>query len=175
MVFQFCPNVAFSRPCRRFLAVAVLFLGFAAALGEPAHAEGDGLIVKDSDFGVAKTIDRLGIALKRKGIKVFKRINHAKGAMSVGMDLASAEVLIFGSPKIGTPLMQSNPKIGLDLPLKALAWKAADGGVKLAYTNPAWLAERYGIADRDKVLKAMTGALNKFTDMATKRGGLPKQ
>ncbi len=113
--------------------------------------------------------------LERKGIKVFKRLNHAKGAKSVGMDLPPAEVLIFGTPKIGTPLMQSNPMIGLDLPLKALVWKDADGRVKLAYTDPAWLAKRYGIADRGKVFKKMTGALNKFTNMATKRGGLPKQ
>ena len=71
--------------------------------------------------------------------------------------------------------MQSNPMIGLDLPLKALAWKAADGSVKLAYTDPAWLAKRYGIEDRAKVFKKMAGALNKFTTMATKRGGLPKR
>lgn len=167
--------MVFSSSFRRVLTVFVLVLGFAVALGEPASAEGDGLIIKNSDFGVAKTLDRLGIALGRKGIKVFKRINHAKGAKSIGMDLAAAEVLIFGTPKIGTPLLQSNPEIGLDLPLKALAWKAADGSVKLGYTDPAWLAKRYGIADRDKVFKAMTGALNKFTDMATKRGGLPKQ
>ena len=160
---------------RRLLAVFTLFLGTTAVLSAPARAEGDGLIIKESDFDVAKTLDRLGIAMGRKGIKVFKRVNHAKGAMSVGMDLAPAEVLIFGTPKIGTPLMQSNPMIGLDLPLKALAWKDADGRVKLAYTDPAWLAKRYGIADRGKVFKKMTGALNKFTNMATKRGGLPKQ
>lgn len=144
-------------------------------MNAPVHAQGDGLIVKDSDFAVAKTIDRLGIALERKGITVFKRLNHARGAMSVGMELADAEVLIFGTPKIGTPLMQSNPMIGLDLPLKALVWKAADGQVKLAYSDPVWLAKRYGIADREKVFKKMAGALNKFTDMATKKGGLPIQ
>lgn len=71
--------------------------------------------------------------------------------------------------------MQSNPKIGLDLPLKALAWQAADGSVKLGYTDPAWLAKRHGITDRDEVFKKMTGALNKFTNMAIKKGGLPKQ
>ena len=71
--------------------------------------------------------------------------------------------------------MTSNPEIGLDLPLKALAWRTGDGVVKLAYTDPAWLAKRYGIEDRDMVFKKMTGALAKFTEMATKRGGLPKQ
>ena len=84
-------------------------------------------------------------------------------------------VIIFGSPKIGTPLMTSNPAIGLDLPLKAVAWQAADGSVKLAHTDPAVLAKRYGITNRDKVFANITGALGKFTDMATKRGMLPKQ
>ncbi len=138
-----------------------------------ARAQGDGLIVMQSDFGVTKTLDRLGIALERAGIKVFARINHAKGAKSVGMTLAPTAVIIFGTPKIGTPLMNSNPAIGLDLPLKAVAWKAADGTVRLAYTDPAWLAKRYGITDRGKVFKKMTGALGKFTTMATKRGKLP--
>jgi uncharacterized protein (DUF302 family) len=163
------------RPLRQFLAVFALFVVVLAVLSVPAHADVDGLIVKESDFDVAKTIDRLGIAMERKGIKIFKRVNHAKGAVSIGMELPAAEVLIFGTPKIGTPLMQSNPMIGLDLPLKALVWEDADGRVKLAYTDPAWLVERYGITDRENVLKKMAGALNKFTDMATQRGGLPKQ
>ncbi len=162
----------FSR--RQFFTVSALVLALATVLSAPVRADGDGLIVKVSDFDVAKTLDRLGIAMDRKGIKVFARVNHAKGAMSVGTEMADAEVLIFGTPKIGTPLMQSNPMIGLDLPLKALAWKAADGTVKLAYTDPAYLAQRYGIADREEVFMKMAGALNKFTDMATKKGGLPK-
>lgn len=164
-----------TRSFRQISMAFALFLGAAAVLTAPASADMNDLIVKQSDFGVAKTLDRLGIALERKGIKVFKRINHARAAKSVGMDIPANEVLIFGTPKIGSPLMQSNPMIGLDLPLKALAWKAADGTVKLAYTNPAALAKRYGIADRAKVFKKMTGALNKFTNMAVKRGGLPKQ
>jgi uncharacterized protein (DUF302 family) len=159
---------------RRICAAILVSLGLMVAASDPALAV-DGLIVKPSDFDVTKTIDRLGIALERKGITVFKRVNHAKGAASVGMDLAESEVIFFGTPKLGTPLMQSNPMIGLDLPLRALAWKTADGGVKLAYTDAAWLAKRYGITDRAKVFKMMAGALNKFTDMATKRGGLPKQ
>ena len=155
--------------------LAIISFVFVVMIAEKAHAEGDGLIVKKSDFGVIKTLDRLGIALERAGIKVFARIDHAKGAHIVGMDLPPTAVIIFGTPKIGTPLMTSNPKIGLDLPLKALAWRTGDGVVKLAYTDPAWLAKRYGVEDRDMVFKKMTGALAKFTEMATKRGGLPKQ
>lgn len=161
------------KPTLRLALMAAIF-AYGSMTAIPAHAQSDGLIVKQSDFGVIKTLDRLGMALERKGITVFARINHATGAKRIGLDLAPAAVIIFGTPKIGTPLMVSNPKAGLDLPLKALAWQAKDGTVKLAYTDPAWLAKRYGIEDRDKVFKKMAGALNKFTDMAVKRGGLPQ-
>ena len=144
-------------------------------LPSASHAGTDGLIIKTSDFDVIKTLDRLGIALERAGITIFARIDHAKGAKKVGMELPPTALIIFGTPKIGTPLMTSNRMVGLDLPLKALAWQAEDGSVKLGYTDPAWLAKRYGITDRDKVFKKMAGALGKFTEMAIKRGGLPKQ
>jgi len=153
------------------LAAAILI----AALPIAAANANDGLIVKKSDFGVTKTLDRLGIALERAGIKVFARIDHAKGAAMADLELAPTAVIIFGSPKIGTPLMQSNPAIGLDLPLKAVAWQAADGSVKLAYLDPMALKARYGITDRDAVFEKMAGALAKFTDMATKTGGLPME
>jgi len=160
---------------RSFMAtLAASFFAFTVMIGA-AQANSDGLIVKKSDFPVAKTLDRLGIALERAGITIFARINHAKGAEKVGMDLAPTSLLVFGTPKIGTPLMQSNPKIGLDLPLKALAWQAEDGSVMLAYTDPMWLAQRHNITDKDPVFTKMTGALGKFTDMATQKGKLPKR
>ncbi len=162
---------------KRFSGVTLGLFAFAFAIviAQPANAEGDGLIVKKSDFGVVKTLDRLGLALERAGIKVFSRIDHAKGAQRVGMSLPPTAVIIFGTPKLGTPLMTSNPAIGLDLPLKAVAWQTADGDVQLAYTDPQWLAKRYGIVDRDDVFMKMTGALEKFTNMAVTRGALPKK
>ena len=161
-------------PSAAVLWFMLLLMALTIAVMAPARAD-DGLIVKKSDFGVTKTLDRLGIALERKGITIFARINHEKGARSVGLELEPMEVLLFGNPKLGTPLMQSNPAIGLDLPLKAVVWRDKNGTVMLAYTNPSWLAQRYNIADRENVIKTMTGALDKFTDMATKKGGLPKQ
>ena len=152
---------------------AVCIIAALAFTVQPAKADGDGLIVKSSDFDVVKTLDRLGIALERAGINVFSRIKHNRGAEKVGMTLAPTETMIFGNPKLGTPLMQSNPAIGLDLPLKVVAWQAADGSTKIAYTDPAWLAKRNGITDKEPVFMKMTGALNKFTNMATKRGMLP--
>ncbi len=160
----------FTRTC------AVLGIAISLIVAAPsAHAEVAGMIVKTSDFDVTKTVDRLGIALERAGITVFSRIKHHRGAEKVGLTLRPTEVIIFGNPKLGTPLMQSNAAIGLDLPLKAVAWQAEDGKTYLAYNDPAWMATRYGITDKDPVFQKITGALNKFTDMATKRGMLPAQ
>ncbi len=77
------------------------------------------------------------------------------------------EVLIFGNPKLGTPLMQSSQSIGIDLPLKALAWEDEKGDVWLTYNGPGYLVHRHGIADRDEVVKKMTQALDKLTEIAT--------
>jgi len=149
-------------------AIATLFLASPLA----AQAESQGMIVKQSAFGVTKTIDRLGIIMQRKGITIFARVNHGKGAKKVGKDIGEVELLIFGTPKMGTPLMASNRGIGIDLPLKALAWKDADGKVWLGYNDPKHLATRHGIADRDKVFKKMAGALDKFSHIAVTKGAL---
>lgn len=97
---------------------AVCIIAVLAFTVQPAKADGDGLIVKSSDFDVVKTLNRLGIALERAGINVFSQIKHNRGAEKVGMTLAPTETMIFGNPKLGTPLMQSNPAISLDLPLR---------------------------------------------------------
>src|SRR6516225_1827663 len=91
-------------------------------------------------------MDRLEAEIKAKGITVFARIDHAAGAAQAGLSLRPTEVLIFGNAKAGTPLMQSNQTIGIDLPLKALVWQDADGKVWLSYNAPSWLAQRHGLA-----------------------------
>ncbi len=149
------------RLIRNFLIATVLLFPVAASAG------GD-LIVKQSPHSVTVTLDKLEAVMKKKGITIFARIDHATGAKKVGADMAPTQVLIFGNPKMGTPLMQSNRTIGIDLPLKVLAWKGADGKVRLAYTKPAVLAKRHAIGDRAKVFQKMTGALNKLTNAAIK-------
>ena len=140
--------------------------------GDPAPlAHLDHLIVRQSAHDVAATLDRLETALTEAGITVFARIDHAAGAAAIDEALAPTELLIFGNPRLGTPLMQSEPAIGLDLPLKALAWQDADGQVWLAYTDPAALAARYGIADRAEVFERMAGALARLTGVATTESG----
>ena len=92
------------------------------------------------------TIDRLENAAKAKGLTIFARVDHAAGATSVGLPLRPTELLIFGNARGGTPLMQLAQTIGIDLPLKALAWEDAAGKTWLSYNDPAWLAARHGVA-----------------------------
>ncbi len=104
----------------------------------------NGLITLPSTHGVKETVDRLVAEAAAEGMTVFARIDHAAGAKAVGMALRPTELVIFGNAKGGTPLMQASQTIGIDLPLKALAWEDADGKVWLSYNEPAWLARRHG-------------------------------
>ncbi len=134
------------------------------AISSFSYAEG--IISKTSTHSVKETLDKLETIVTAKGFKVVARVNHAKAAEMSGQSLNPTEVLIFGNPKVGTALMKSNPAIGLDLPVKVLAWENDQGVVTISYNDPAWMVERYGIEDRAKVVKKMTGALGKFTDAA---------
>jgi uncharacterized protein (DUF302 family) len=104
-----------------------------------------GLITAKSNFGARETADRLVTALEAKGMTVFARIDHAAGAKQAGLELGPTELLIFGSAKAGTPLMQTNPVVGIDLPLKALIWRDSSGTVWLTYNDPHWIIERHGL------------------------------
>jgi uncharacterized protein (DUF302 family) len=142
------------------LAAALSVAGFVAGvtLGG-SHAAAESLTTVESKFPVKETLDRLSAELERRGIKVAARIDHAAGAKAVGMELPPTEVLMFGNPKLGTPLMQSNPAIGIDLPMKVLAWQDKAGKVWIGYNAADDLAARHGIKDRDEAVKAMAGAL----------------
>jgi uncharacterized protein (DUF302 family) len=118
----------------------------------------DGIVTLASSHTPAVTIDRLMSALDAKGITVFARIDHAAGAASVGMPLRPTTVVIFGNPAAGTPLMQSDQRVGLDLPLKALIWEDANSRTWLTYSDPAWLIERYGLGDAAKPVAARLAA-----------------
>lgn len=137
-----------------------------AGLGA-AVADENGLVVKQSAHGVVETVDRLEQILGDKGITVMARIDHAENAGKVDEELPPTELLVFGNPALGTPLMQSARTIGIDLPMKALVWEDADGTVWLAYNDPAWLVARHGIEDQGEVAGKMTGALDQITDGAT--------
>lgn len=130
----------------------------------------NGLITVQSRFGVTETIDRLVETVERAGLLIFARIDHAAGARSVETSLRPTQLLIFGNPKGGTPLMQDRQLAGIDLPVKALAWEDEQGEVWLSYNDARWLAERHGLGDAsrnavaaiadgmDKVIAAAVGA-----------------
>jgi uncharacterized protein (DUF302 family) len=105
----------------------------------------DGLISILSSLDPKETMDRLEAALRTSGVTIFARIDHAAGAAEAGESLRPTELLIFGNPKGGTPLMQAEQTIGIDLPLKALVWQDDAGRVWLSYNEPAWLAKRHGL------------------------------
>jgi uncharacterized protein (DUF302 family) len=131
-----------------------------AAQAAAQSAEGTGLISRISPFSVAATLDRLEAVLKAKGVKVFTRINHAAEAQSVGLSLRPTELLIFGNPKAGTPLMLASQSIGLDLPMKALAWQDAQGQVQLTWNSPDYLTGRHGLdVEFNKNLAAVGGLI----------------
>jgi uncharacterized protein (DUF302 family) len=110
----------------------------------------NGLITVASRFSVSETLDRLTTALTGAGLRVFARIDHASGAEEVGLKLRPTELLIFGHPKGGTPLMQDQQTAGIDLPVKALAWEDEEGRVWLTYNEAAWLATRHELGASSK-------------------------
>jgi uncharacterized protein (DUF302 family) len=141
------------------LVAALLLTMFSAPGFSASHEHGSQNIKMESAHDAATTLDRLEAIFKEKGITVFARVNHAAGAKKIGADLPPTELLIFGNPKLGTPLMKVNRETGLDLPMKALAWTDDAGKTWLALTNPVVLKERYKLDDASAVIEKMTGAV----------------
>jgi uncharacterized protein (DUF302 family) len=110
-------------------------------------ASGKGVVSKPSAHSVEETIDRLEGVLREKNIHIFVRIDQRAEAEKVGLHMPAMELLIFGNPKGGTPLMVAEPTIGIDLPLKAMAWEDRDGKVWLSYNAPEYLQDRFSIGD----------------------------
>jgi uncharacterized protein (DUF302 family) len=128
----------------------------------------DGLISVSSRYGAKETIDRLESTLRANGAAIFARIDHAAGASGAGQSLRATELLIFGNPKVGTPLMQSRQTIGIDLPLKALAWEDEAGATHLSYNDPKWLAARHGIGrEGDDTVATMSAMLDALAAKAS--------
>ncbi len=125
-----------------------------------------GLISIKSAHDVASTADRLEQALLSKGMTVFTRINHTAGAEKAGMTLRPTELVIFGNPKIGTPLMNCQQTVAIDLPQKALIWQDDSGQVWLTYNAPGYLASRHNIQGCDQVLAKIEQALANFARVA---------
>jgi len=127
----------------------------------------DGLTICASSYGPKETMDRLVVAVTGRSMAVLARIDHGAAAAKVDMALRPTEVLIFGNPRAGTPLMQAGQTVGIDLPLKALVWQDEEGKTFLGYNRPQWIAQRHGLGGEvDKYLAAMSAALAKIATEA---------
>ncbi len=103
----------------------------------------NGMVHLHSPHTVPETLRRLESLLQAKGVNIFARVDHSGEAEKAGMKMRPRQLLIFGSPKAGTPLMAASPTLAIDLPLKALAWEDADGAVWLSYNSPEYLQQRH--------------------------------
>lgn len=118
----------------------------------------EGLIVVKSRLSPAETTERLIAAVTSRGMAVMARVDHAAAARSAGLELGPTEVLMFGNPSAGTPLMQAQQSVGIDLPLKTLVWQDEAGQTFVGYNDPQWIAARHGLT-ADSVVGRMTAVL----------------
>jgi uncharacterized protein (DUF302 family) len=127
----------------------------------------DGLVTLESRNPAVETAERVKAEIEKRGMSVFARVDHAAAARAAGMELRPTEVLLFGNPRAGTPLMQADQTIGIDLPLKLLVWEDADGKAWVAYNDPVWLGARHGLpASEGERLKAMAAGLQAIATAA---------
>jgi uncharacterized protein (DUF302 family) len=108
---------------------------------------GNGMVHLTSPYTVTNTLQRLESVVASKGLTIFARIDHSGEAAKVGLKMPPTELLIFGSPKSGTPVMIASPTLALDLPLKALVWQDVDGAAWLSYNGPEYLQQRHNIPE----------------------------
>jgi uncharacterized protein (DUF302 family) len=134
--------------------------GFALGLTE-LRMPAEGLVTVRSQHGPEETMNRLGAAVRAKGLTVFAQIDHAAGAEAVGLPLRPTEVLLFGNAQSGTTLMQLSQTIGIDLPLKVLVWLDEAGITWLSYNDPDWLARRHALDDQSRqAIAIINGVVN---------------
>lgn len=146
------------------ISFRILFSVLLLSLASLASAA-DGLIAVKSPHNATVTMNRLEDIAKQRGLTVFARIDHAAGAAKVGKTLRPTELLIFGNPQGGTPLMECAQSAGIDLPLKALVWEDASAQVWVGYNDPAYLAQRHGVA-QCPVVENLTKALSSLAGAA---------
>jgi uncharacterized protein (DUF302 family) len=138
----------------RRLAILMLLL-----IPAQVFAADDGVTKRESRYSVPQTLDRLEAVLKERGITVFARIDHAGEATKVGLNLPPTQLLVFGNPRAGTPLMVAHPTIAIDLPMKALAWQDAAGKVWIGFNSADYLKKRHDLTDEQAKSLAVVGVL----------------
>lgn len=127
----------------------------------------DGLITIQSSFCVEETADRLVDILNKKGMTVFNLIKHSDAAGTVGVALRETELVLFGNPKVGSPLMKCQQSVAIDLPQKALIWQDSESTTWLSYNDPRYLEQRHDISGCEEVIAKIEQALAGITKAAT--------
>ncbi|MGB6299345.1 MAG: DUF302 domain-containing protein [Rivularia sp. (in: cyanobacteria)] len=128
----------------------------------------DGIVKVKSNYSVEETVKRFESIAKEQGLNIFGTVNHQAGAESVNQELRPTQVIIFGNPRAGTPLMQCNQTAGIDLPQKALIWQDENGDVFLAYNSPNYLSRRHKLRGcADEPLERIDNALKMLAQKAT--------
>jgi len=143
-------------------ALSILFIAIPAAAA-------DGVINVPSTFSVEETADRMESIVKEKGMTLFKRIKHSEGAGKVGIELRETELIIFGNPKVGSPLMQCQQSVAIDLPQKALIWEDDKAKTWISYNDPRYLEKRHNISGCEEVISKIEKALDAITKSASTR------
>ncbi|MFP2768276.1 DUF302 domain-containing protein [Oceanisphaera sp. KMM 10153] len=149
------------------MKTSIFSVFFAATIAMSAQAA-DGMVDIESTFTVKETADRMEHILKEKGMTVFNRINHAQGAGNVGIDLRDTELLVFGNPKVGSPLMRCRQSVAIDLPQKALIWQDEENKVWISYNKPGYLEKRHDITGCEEVISTVEKALAGMATSAAK-------
>lgn len=129
----------------------------------------EGITSLESNYSVKVTADRFEEILKSEGLTLFARVDHSQNASTVSLELAPTEVIIFGNPMVGTPLMQCSKSVAIDLPQKALFWEDSEGKVFLSYNNPQFLKERHSINGCESVINQISGVLDKLSKAAVSK------
>ena len=138
----------------------------AAEVSAPSLGEGIVVVPSDNDFDT--TYNTLRGAIDAAGpLRIIAELDHSANAANVELALAPTRLIVFGNPNLGTPLMQSGQSIGIDLPQKMLVYQNAEGEVSVAYNDPAYLATRHGITDRQEIIDTVTQALGGLAAGAT--------
>jgi len=133
-------------------ALSILFIALPAAAS-------DGVVDVQSSFSFAETADRMERLLEEKGMTVVNRIKHSESAAKIGIELRKTELIIFGNPKVGSPLMKCRQSVAIDLPQKALIWEDENAKVWISYNDPRYLEKRHNISGCEEVISKTEKAL----------------
>jgi uncharacterized protein (DUF302 family) len=125
----------------------------------------NGIVRLRSNRSVAETVEKLESALKQRGVRMFARIDHAAAAVEVGLKMPPTQVLVFGSPAGGTPMMLAAPTLAIDLPFKALVWEDESGRAWLAYNSPEYLRVRHNFPE--KMADNLSGLVRLLQEVAS--------